>query len=197
MTKLTFHIFADRAHHMVDITDWRYMTSCVYLYGESSSTGGSRIIITDGMIDVMGYSPGMLLEAMERDEDIDNVVFSHNYGLLPGWCRRCGGEGKLDWISLAMATKRERHYGNTYAKLFKRDKKRILLYLDSTSSRGYRNGHFFASTITKGGETICKHCSGTGLNLDARHSIFRGMGGLRDRLKAFEWDGFNIPTIKC
>lgn len=195
MTILTFKIECESNPHSVNITDWRYMVDCIYYYGSHDSASGTRIIIPDKMIDIMGYTMGMTLKALSDDKIIENVIFSTNHRYHPGWCVKCSGLGKLDWVSSAMQV--DNIYSDRYARFFKRNKERVLFYKDSKHVGGHYFGHIFAPVLIEESksETICKHCCGTGLHLDARHSLFDQMKGLRHRLEEFEWDGQNIPGV--
>lgn len=194
MTILTFKIECETSPHSVNITDWRYMTDCVYYYGEHDNTGGTRIIIPDRMIDIMGYTARMTREAIAKGEIVENVLFSSRHRDHPGWCAKCSGLGKLDWVTSAM--QHNDIYHDRYTRLFKRNKERILLYQDPTRPAGYHFGHVFAPVVVEDSkaETVCEYCSGTGLHLDARHMLFSEMKGLRHKLKEFEWNGKDVPT---
>jgi len=193
MTILTYKIECETGPHSVNITDWRFMTNCTYYYGNNASTPGTRIIIPDQMIDIMGYTPNMIREVILKDEIIENVLFSTNHRWHPGWCIKCSGLGKLDWVTSAMQNNDIR--SDRYARLFKRNKERILLYGDSNRAGGYIFGYIFAPAIAEESkaESICKYCSGTGLHLDARHSLFSELKGLRHKLKEFTWNGKDVP----
>lgn len=193
MTILTFKIECETSPYSVNITDWRYMTDCAYYYGNHDNTSGTRLITPERAIDIMGYTTLMIREALLKDEIIENVLFTTNHRDHPGWCPKCSGLGKLDWITSAM--QRDGIYNDRYARLFKRNKERILLYRDPNCPGGYQFGHIFAPVIVDDSkaETICKHCSGTGLHLDARHSLFWEMKGIRHKLKEFIWNGKDVP----
>lgn len=193
MTILTFKIECEASPHSVNITNWRYMTDCIYYYGNQGTTSGTRLIIPDRMIDIMGYTTLMIREALVKDEIVENVLFSTNHTLHPGWCAKCSGLGKLDWVTSAMQN--NDIYSDRHVHLFKRNKERVLLYKDLNRPGGYQFGHIFAPAIMDDPktETICKHCSGTGLHLDARHSLFCELKGLRHKLEEFIWNGKDVP----
>lgn len=197
MTVLSFKIECEGRPQSVNISDWRFMTDCIYYYGNIESTEGTSLILPGRMIDVMGYTPQMIRNAIADDKIVNNVIFTSNVDANPGWCPKCSGLGKLDWVSSAMKSRRNYNIDRHTRSRFKRNKERVLLYKSKRYTLGYNFDNVFAPVIVEENkaETLCKYCHGTGLNLDARHRLFGGMAGLRHNLKEFEWDGLNLPGI--
>ena len=189
MTTLTFKIPVEVSASSILTDNWRFMTSTRYNYGNNSWTSGTKIVLQDGTIDVMGYDPHMIRDIIYRNENVDNVIFTRNGYEAPGFCYKCGGRGLIDWVTSAMGDRRER-YGR-YSRLFERDERYILFY--QSGNNQYRFEKVFARTKLEDGYRHCKNCHGTGLALDARQRIFAGMPGIKRKLRTFEWDGLNIP----
>jgi hypothetical protein len=170
------------------------MTETLYYFGHSLSTRGTRIITSNDLIDVMGYLPSMIHEAIVENEIIE-AVFSSNYYMHPGFCGKCNGIGKLDWVSSVTTHSHNPFYAEKYSKFFIREEKRVLFYEDQSFPLGHDFTRIFARVkiVDERVESICKHCKGTGIHLDGRKTIFNRMPGLRRRLKEFEWDEKNTP----
>lgn len=195
MTILSYKIECEPAPHSVNIDNWRMIQSCLYYYGNGSSTPGTRIFLADVMIEVMGYTPEMIHKAIFHDEIITNVIFSPNRSLNPGWCPECQGRGKTDWISKAMKTTGSRRYSDKYARSFKRNRERVLFY--NSKKNGMIDWSIvFAPALIENNraEYRCKECSGTGIRLDGRLTLFDGMVEMKHRMKEFEWDGLHASA---
>jgi len=192
MAILTFEIPVEKGRpYSINIHNWRYMANVNYNYGNRNWTQGTRIILTDDMVDVMGYTPQMLHEIIHRDDIVENAIFTSSQGWHSGYCHICGGSGKLDWVSAAMT--RPRPHPSRNARLFKRDEKRVMFYKKDSSSQRFEFGKVFAPTKLDRSEKRCINCHGTGLWLDARLRIFNGMPHLKHSIEEFEWNGINLP----
>ena len=191
MSVLTFSIPAmgKVGEHSVIIDNWRYMTRISYNYGNTSWTDGTRIILQNGMIDVMGYVPPMIHEIIYHDMIAENVIFTTSQRDHPSYCFDCGGAGQVDWVSNAMKRTQSR-LGST-ARLFEREEESVLFYNKGNSITFHK---IFSRCKVMEGFKLCRRCSGTGLNLDARQRIFSGMPGLKYNLKEFAWDGLILPN---
>lgn len=198
MAILSFKIPCEVVPKSVNIEQWRFMRQCIYYYGNSGSTHGTTMILPDVMIDIMGYTPEMIRDIILNDEIVDNTLFTPNYSFHPGWCNRCWGAGKLDWIDAAIQSPR-RHPNDShqYARGFVREKKTVLFYEDQSFNGGYDFSQLFARVKIEDDriETICKWCRGTGIHLDGRKTIFSGMAGLRHRLREFKWNEKDVPVV--
>lgn len=199
MTILTFKIECESSPKSINIMDWRFMSSCMFYYGNTESAHGTRLILPSDMIDILGYTPSMTRKMIFEDDIYENVIFSRNYNLHPGLCSDCGGLGKHDWISSAMSRRAPgtQHGRDSHARLFKRNKERVLFYISDRYYGGYDFNRAFAPTRAEQSkaEFICESCFGTGLRLDGRHRLFADMRGIRNKLEEFEWDGLNLPDI--
>jgi hypothetical protein len=189
MAILSFKIPVESSPRSIIIDNWRYITAVRYNYGNNQRTEGTKIVLPDQTIDVMGYTPPMIKEIIHNDELVENVIFSRNLYEYPGYCYKCGGLGKIDWVTGAMGDSGRHVPYNRYATRFVRDKKIVMFYYDGD----YRFNKLFARVELEEGYRICANCKGTGMALDARQRIFQGMPGLKRKLKAFEWDGLNTP----
>ena len=199
MTIISFKIQCEAGPQTVNIDNWRLMTDCRYYYGNIESTDGTTLILPDRMIDIMGYTPSMIRQAIAADIILSNVIFTTNVEVNPGWCPKCSGLGKLDWVSSAMTNSRRDYNRERFTRSrFERNKERVLFYKSAKYNNGYKFDIVLAPVMVEDprAEMICKYCKGTGLNLDARHRIFDGMPGLRHKLKEFEWDNVNLPGGK-
>ena len=199
MTILSFKIECEPGTQSVNIDNWRLMTDCIYYYGNMESTEGTTLILPDRMIDIMGYTPSMIRQALAADITLSNVIYTTNVQVNPGWCPKCSGLGKLDWVSSAMTNSRRDYNRERFTRRrFKRNKKIVLFYKAERYTHGYKFDIVLAPVMIEvpKAEVLCEYCYGTGLNLDARHRIFDGMAGLRHKLKEFEWDGLNLPGGK-
>jgi len=182
----------------VSIENWRFMRECMYYHGDAGSTLGTAIILPDRMIKIMGYTPTMIRDIILNDEVVNNAIYSTAYRLHPGWCNKCWGAGKLDWIDTAVQSPR-RHPTDEhkYARHFVRERRTVLFYEDQSMVGGYDFSSLFAHVKIEDFriETICKHCHGTGIHLDGRRTLFQGMVGLRRRLKEFKWNEKDVPVV--
>lgn len=190
MTVLMFTIPTEVSPRSVLIDNWRYMAPVNYNFGNNQWTQGTKIVLQDQTIDVMGVTPPMIRDIIYGNQTIENVIFTLNGWEAPAYCYPCGGRGIVDWISSAMNNPRPRGYGK-YARLYERDEKIVMFYKDDVT---YNFNKVFSRVKEEPGYRICRNCKGTGLALDARHRIFSGMPGLKRKLKALEWDGRNIPS---
>jgi len=193
---ISFKIECETSPRSINIKDWRFLTECLYYYGQTDATRGTRLILPTHTIDIMGWIPSKIHEMINTGGIVKNVLFSPNYDIHPGFCDDCAGVGKMDWVTSAMGNTIPRTYHEAYARQFKRNKERVLFYKSVDYTHGYDFMRVFAPTqiADDKSETICKNCCGTGLRLDARSRIFAGMRGLKQRLKEFEWDGINLPN---
>ena len=199
MTEVIYHLRCETRPHQIEIDEWRTMEECTYGYGNHTYSRGTRMILKDTVVEILGYTPPMIRKSISKNETIRSTIFTLNNRLHPGWCDKCQARGKLDWVSIAMnkPTRSHPHTTEQYAKTFVRDRDRVLFYRHSKlkTSKIEWDLVFAPSVINNDqGETRCKECYGTGLRLDARMTIFTGMPGIKYQLTEFEWDGLNIPT---
>lgn len=193
MATLSFKLPADRIQEReINIDEWKYMANTSYHFGNSCWTKGTKIVLPDQTIDVMGYTPDMIREILYSDLNLENVIFTSNLFESPAYCNMCGGLGMIDWITNAMKNPIYFHKNRGVHRGYKRDRKIVMFYQQDKSSIPVFDRVFARIKVEKGYK-LCKNCQGTGMALDARQRIFQGLPGLKRKLKAFEWDGFNIP----
>ena len=86
----------------------------------------------------------------------------------PCMCSKCRCHGKFDWINKATA------YTSDEPDAFERDERHVLIYKNMSNQ--------FSQIVLYEGESYCPKCHGTGVSLDARQRVFKGMKGLRKNL---------------
>jgi len=192
MATIQHRIKSERTTVWVDIHDWRAMKKSRGYTG--SFRGGFDVCETTILIlnekTIMVWLTVDQILAFDRNIDPhyieDGVRFSTAGGIAPGYCYICQGAGKLDWVqkamqsdsNLVMNTNTLPFTENTNR--FDRDLNHFLLY--DVKNGQLTNQVIFARTLLGRAEYYCPNCSGTGIILDGRFTIFEGMPGIKKRL---------------
>ena len=95
----------------------------------------------------------------------------------PPACPKCWGRGKMDWIEMAMDTPFSKKHVTGNPEMYERDTTSLLIYPDKHDTI------VFSRTVLKEGEEYCPYCHGSGVDLDGRYIVFKGMPALRKLLK--------------
>jgi hypothetical protein len=187
MTIIKQSIKSERATAEADIHNWRAIKKSMGYCG--SPKGGwdsceTAVLILNERTIMVWLTVDQILEFDKTTDPnhVENEVrFSTSGGIAPGYCYACGGAGKLDWVQKAMQPDPNlmgMFTENTNR--FDRDLDHFLLY--DVKGGQLTNQVIFAKTLLKDGEYYCERCSGTGIILDGRLTIFDGMPGIRKRL---------------
>ena len=158
-----------------DIYNWRYIKDETITQDNGNIIFGVIIHLNHALflpyleIDNVHY----LNRAHGKEERVEQ--FYIEYGTDTLLCEKCWGKGKLDWVENA------RDERNDY-KVFIRDPSSAMIYPKYTRI-------IFARALLDEGEDYCPNCLGTGLILDGRHKLFKGMTDMRNRLLPIQFKG--------
>lgn len=98
------------------------------------------------------------------------------------YCGECMGLGRFDWIA---RTSRERRPKWREAQCqFERDESIYHVYPGCDTM-------LLAHTKLNEGDVHCEACNGIGLEVDGRHTIYRGMKGIKKKLYPIEAEDYN------
>jgi len=153
-----------------DIYNWRFIFDGSYARSKNDHIRGVYIFIRDVLI----FIPYVDIDKISEINRMGDGHTEKRYHITmlrkdsPCMCYKCKCYGKFDWISKLTG------HATHSLKDFKRDESHILIYKDMSKQ--------FAQVKLKEGETYCPKCHGTGVSLDARQTIFKGMRGLRKNL---------------
>jgi hypothetical protein len=186
MTIIKHTIKSEQKTVEVDISNWRAIKKSIGFTG--SPKGGwdhceTSILILNERTIMAWLTVNQILEfdSLAQNHVENEVRFSTSGGIAPGYCYDCGGAGKVDWVQKAMQPDPNlmgMFTENTNR--FDRDLDHFLLY--DVRDGQLTNQVIFARTLLKDAEYHCERCSGTGIILDGRLTIFKGMPGIRKRL---------------
>lgn len=183
MAILKYDIKSEKRTKKIEIHNWRLLKKSMCYFGSSKggweSIAATHLVLDEQTIVACLTRPQILaLDGAPRGHVEHDVYFGTSGGIAPGYCYACQGGGKIDWVQKAMKSDRLDLLTNTHR--FDRDLDYFLLY--DVRKGQLTNQIIFARTLLKRGEEYCPECSGTGIVLDGRLTIYEGMPGVRKRL---------------
>jgi len=154
-----------------NILNWRLIKNDKFVHSKNHIVEGVTLT-TDQTI----FIPHIIIDDIHRfNKSPETKTFKHyfigNRGGAPNVCWECWGRGKFDWIELATGIQGPIPNGQ-----FIRDRTSMLIYEGNDNI-------IFGRPPLEEGETYCKVCRGTGMQLYAGSAIFKGMLGIRKKLK--------------
>lgn len=154
-----------------DILNWRFLKNGKYIQGRDIVEG--VYLISRQAI----FLPHIVIEDIHSinrengpDEKVEQFYIGYG-GVWPNICFKCWGKGKLDWLQKATGV-----LGPIPNVEFIRDRTTILIYPGDDNI-------IFGRPVLEEGESYCEACRGTGVEVNARYNMFKGMLGIRKKLK--------------
>jgi hypothetical protein len=194
MAIVKYEIKSENRTEDLDIHNWRLAKNSIAYWGSGAGweTCQATILLLKENNFMIWLTRSQILELdkMPRDHVESVVNFSTAGGVHPGFCGICRGAGKIDWVQKTMGITRV-GLGQYYSKEMSRNCQRFERDIDHFLLYQVAKGHLtsniiFARTTLNPAEFYCPECSGTGIALDGRYTIFDGMPGIRKKLVLIE-----------